>query len=191
MSKQVLCLLAYDGSARSGRVTADQVIEALDNPGGDRLGWLSIEDDGPVTRPLSDVELVAQRETVTQLQSAQLLAVLDHALATCRGLQGMRGVSTWSTIVNVDLAEAPYAEDLVRDFAERNQLFVTDSPYPSKPGRWSRTCAVNLTERSWSPTIVQLNWPSVVLTADEMVARDADLDGKHDEAQAIRNAEAF
>lgn len=180
---KVLYLLSSDGGFR--RASSSQITDVLDGREASRIGTVTVDADGEaVPVVLTTAELDALREGLAGRRAAELEDGLDHALAARRRLEPINGVNMYGAAVSIYLEQAPWAEDAIRDWAERRALVVVDDPPPGATDRWTRHAHVNLGPEAWATSIITLVWPTVSL-----VAHDATLDGRSDDAQAINVAE--
>ena len=181
-------LIGYDGAIRPGKATADQILSVLDGHETDRLATVSIDDDAIRAMPLTDAELGTLRAQVAERQAAELRIALDNVIAVRRAVEDLRGVSCHNSMLTIYLEEAPHAEDIVRDWAERNALIVKDESPPSDAKKWTRSMRVQFDKHAWSD-IVCVRWPEQLLDGPSIVARDAELDGRPPEQVAAIRAE--
>jgi hypothetical protein len=182
-----LCILDWNGNVRPGKATVEAIDDILGGGGGgDRLATVKLDDGALVATPLTERELEALRGEMGKRRRDALATALDLLLAAARACEGIRGVSLWNLSLNLDVGEAPWAEDVARLWADENDMHVADEPMPSKPGKWNRRAEIRIGADSWKPAIATLRWPEVNLTAAEIVARDADEAGMPDEAMKIR-----
>jgi len=181
---KALYLLASDGGFK--RASSSQIADVLDGRTQSTIARLSVSDEGDATPvALNEAELAELRNGLTERRDAELALGLDRFLEALRRLDPITGVGLYSSHVSIDLGEAPWAEQAVRNWAAINGLAIRDENPPTSVERWTRNAWVNLGRESWSRTVVVLNWPTV-----SVVARDAELDGRTEDAAAI-NAEAF
>jgi len=181
---KTLYLLSSDGSFR--RASSSEIADVLDGRNASVIGRLVVSDDGeamPIA--LNQPELDELAEGLSERRDAELTIGLGRLLESRRRLDTITGVNVYGCMASIDLESAPWAEAAVRRWAVEFGLHVADET-PPETTRWRRSAAVNLGPEKWATTIVTLHWPEV-----NLVARDAELDGRTTEAEAIRAEEAF
>ena len=180
-------LIAHDDSVRPGKATTEQIAAALNRSQSyeDRLGTVSIVDGEIVTTPLTVAEIDELRGQLAAIRRDHLVEALDAVLRVRRLIENVEGASAYSSLT-IYVEQAPHAEDIVRDWAASRQLVVEDKPLPASGKTWIRTMDVKLHDKSWSPTVVALQWPSQRIDGPSIVARDAELDGRTADAETAR-----
>ena len=170
-------LIGHDGSVRPGKATVDQIAAALKpelESYEDRLATVTLVDGEVVVAALTEPEINALRSEIDGLRRIELLGALDVLLRVRRGVADVEGMHV-VVMATIYVERAPYAEDIVRDWAAAQKLTILDKPIPAEGKTWIRTMDVNLGDRSWSPTVVTLQWPSQKIDGVSLVARDAEL----------------
>lgn len=186
-----LYLLDYRGAVQPGRATLEQIADVLEGRETDRLATVRIDDDGAIAiTPLDASSLAELRLELASRYRVALEYTLDAALALIRRepVPGVVVASYYTGSVSVDLAASPWAEAVVFEWAERNSLHVEGESPPAKGGSWARTAHVRLDDKSYSMTVATLRWAPVTLSAESIVAADADAEGRLSEAAEIRSS---
>lgn len=181
-------LIGHDGSVRPGKASTEQIAQALEATQSyeDRLCIVDLRDGEVVATRLSDSDIAQLRNQLNEYRATELRTLLGHLLAAARLADKMSSVSNPSITIFVE--SHPWAEDVVRDWAASNSLNIDDRPMPAKGVTWIRTCDVRISDRSWASSLVTLQWPSQRIDGAAIVARDAELDGRHDDAIAAMEA---
>lgn len=158
--KTVHLISQFGGSVRPGKASADEIRSVLSGDSGDTLAYVSLGDNGDLlVVALSPAQIETLRGDLATLHITQLRQVLDAALALMRTAAGMRGINAKENLT-IWPEDAPYAEDVVRDWAVEHGLNVDDSPMPSVATKsWIRTMRVHDDDK-YSP-LVRLQWPAV------------------------------
>lgn len=186
-------LIAHDNSVRPGKANTEQIAAALNRKESyeDRLGVVSIVDGEVEIAPLTTAEIDELRSQLDSIRKEQLVLALDAVLRARKLIENIEGASSYNTLT-IFVEHAPHAEDIVRDWAATQRLVVEDKPIPASGKTWIRTMSVKLGDRSWSPTVVELQWPSQKIDGPSIVSRDAEMDGRPAaEVAAIQAEEPF
>lgn len=181
------------GDVRPQKATADEIQEFIDSPreqeGYRKLATVEMRDGEIIATALTVADLSDLAKTFQEHQGEALRNVLDATLKTARLARGIRGVRTSEALV-IWQKDAPWAEDVLRDWAEKNGLPVHDDQLPATAERhWIRTMHVSEVGGRKYEGFVKIQWDSINVDGPSIVARDAELDGRPPEQVAAIRAE--
>lgn len=173
--KPLYLMTVYSGDIRSRRASNEEIREHL--AGGFNantvLAHVSIDKDGNViATALSDDEIKALSGEILQRERADLFAILDAVLKLARAVDVLSTHIWMNDAITIWPVEVPYAEDVVREWAERNALHVTDEPMPKTGKTWIRTMGVSLDKSQYARQIVRMQWPSVSIETSDVIAAE-------------------
>jgi hypothetical protein len=166
--KAVHLISHFDGAVRPGKASADEIRDVLSGDSSETLAYVSLDDHGDLlVVALTPAQIEALRGELARLHLTQLRRVLDAALALMRTAAGMRGINAKENLT-IWPEDAPYAEDVVRDWAAEHGLTVDDSSMPAVATKsWIRTMRVHDNDK-YSP-LVRLQWPAIDINPSVVV----------------------
>ncbi|MDQ3295104.1 MAG: hypothetical protein M3619_00780 [Myxococcota bacterium] len=131
-------ILNYADDIRRERATSEEIESIAEGRSSDRLAHVELDADGQiVVRPLAEEEIRDLATQIEQDRKLELVALLDDMERVTRRGRRLQGVSPSSVVINAE--DAPWAEAVVRAWAEDRSLEVHDEAPPAKPTKdWRR-----------------------------------------------------
>lgn len=158
------------GDLRGSRATADEIRTFVDgqNASYERLVSIDIVDGELVTKALTADELRELGQQLSRMQADAFRGLLEDVMRISKVAKDLAGVTFLLAPMQVRSSEAPYAEKLILEWADKHGLDVEPSKPPTKPGRWVPELKVRLKWR----TIVELTYPAREANTEAVVEEE-------------------